>query len=75
MNESQLDNVIARIDASAARLGGPAVTPAERADAAALLRDMLEAAHRHGVGLRHFDYLVDLPQTALMAVRSAREEA
>ncbi|MER5371443.1 hypothetical protein [Streptomyces sp. NPDC002722] len=75
MNEAQLDNIAARIEAAAARLGGPAVTPAEQADAAALLRDMLEAAHHHGVGLALFDYVADLPQMALMVVRSKREEA
>ncbi|MGW9376356.1 hypothetical protein ACWGVR_40815 [Streptomyces xanthophaeus] len=75
MHETQLDYLPARITASAARLGGPAATPAEKADAAALLRDLLEAARSHGVTLAHFDAVADLPQAALMVIRSAREEA
>lgn len=46
---------------AAVERGGPPVTPQNRYDAAALLRDLLAAAARHGVTLADFDWTIDLP--------------
>jgi hypothetical protein len=55
------------------RAGDP-ITPQQRYDAGALLRDLLATAARHGVTLADFDGVVDLPGGCLDAVlaRSVR---
>ncbi|MFB7225629.1 hypothetical protein [Streptomyces sp. NPDC056227] len=47
---------------------GHPITPQQRYDAAALLRDLLATAARHGVTLADFDGVVDLPGGCLDAV-------
>jgi hypothetical protein len=56
------------------RYGDP-ITPQQRYDAAALLRDVLAAAARHGVTLADFDGVVDLPGGCLDAVLARRVRA
>ncbi|WP_063735806.1 hypothetical protein [Streptomyces sp. RTd22] len=51
------------------RFGDP-VTEAQRATATALLVDVLKAAERHGVTLKDFDAVVDLPGGCLDVVLS-----
>lgn len=40
---------------------GDPITEDQRAEATALLVDMLDAAERHGFRLDHFDWVSDLP--------------
>lgn len=49
------------------RFGDP-VTMQQRADATALLDDLLAAAERHGVALDDFDWVTDLPGGCLDVV-------
>lgn len=46
---------------AAVRRYGDPITDGQRADATALLADMLAAAEKHGITLRDFDFTIDLP--------------
>ncbi|MER6604310.1 hypothetical protein [Streptomyces parvus] len=73
MNETDLDNIPARICASADRLNAT-FTAEELADACSLLRDMLTAAETHGVTLGYFDWVTDLPQAAVQSIRHRNQD-
>jgi hypothetical protein len=46
---------------AAVRRYGDPITDGQRADATALLADMLAAAQKHGITLANFDFTIDLP--------------
>ncbi|MFF2549158.1 hypothetical protein ACFVUY_42280 [Kitasatospora sp. NPDC058063] len=60
--------------AAVQRHGDP-ITAQQRADAAALLDDLLAAAARHDVGIDDFDWVDDLPGTCIDVItdRDARK--
>lgn len=60
--------------AAVERGGGP-ITEQQRADATALLEELLTAAGRHGVTLDDFDWTVDLPGGCLDVVRSRSDHS
>jgi len=55
--------------AAVERGGGP-ITDQQRADATALLDDLLAAAERHGVTLADLDWTVDLPGACVDVIRA-----
>ncbi|WP_405647299.1 hypothetical protein [Streptomyces sp. NBC_00019] len=74
MNQHDLDYIAHRI-ASAAAQYAPAHRPtaAQVADAASVLRDMLQAAQTHGVTFAHLDSVADFPRLAIQLVQSRDE--
>jgi hypothetical protein len=75
MTPNELDEIGRRIG-SAAREFGPAhrPTPQQVADAASVLRDMVQAAAVHGVKFAHFDGVADFPRLALQLVQYRDEQ-
>ncbi|WP_329573869.1 hypothetical protein [Streptomyces sp. NBC_01361] len=69
MNQSHLDDIGARISSAAAEFA-PAHRPiaSQTADAAALLRDMLQVAEQHDVTFTGFDAVADFPRMAIQLV-------
>ena len=64
MSESTTRDRVAAVDRA-----GP-VTEAERADATALLDDLLAAARQHNITLVNFDWVTDLPGACVDVVRA-----
>ncbi|MFG2919568.1 hypothetical protein ACGF0D_42715 [Kitasatospora sp. NPDC048298] len=60
---------------AAVQRGGDPITAQHRADAAALLDDVLAIAAKHGVTLDDFDWVDDLPGTCIdvISTRDARK--
>ncbi|TGB06542.1 hypothetical protein [Streptomyces sp. MZ04] len=71
MDQNDLDDIGARIGA-AARQFAPDFrpTPAQEADAAAVLDGMVQVAERYGVTLADFDAVADFPRMAIQLVQS-----
>jgi hypothetical protein len=74
MDQHDLDNIGRRIG-KAARQFAPShrPTPAQTADAASILRDMVEATRIYGVQLSDFDAVADFPRLALQLVQQRDE--
>ncbi|MFG2526266.1 hypothetical protein [Streptomyces sp. NPDC048527] len=75
MNQSNLDGIATRI-AYAAEQFTPRHRPSgwQKADAAAVLRDMVEASAAHGLGLADFDGIADFPRMAIQLVQHRDEQ-
>ncbi|MEV8312546.1 hypothetical protein AB0Q95_00095 [Streptomyces sp. NPDC059900] len=71
MDQIQLDEIARRV-ASAARQFAPHChpTPAQKADACSVLRDMIQATEIHGVKFADFDAVADFPRMAIQLVQS-----
>jgi hypothetical protein len=74
VNPSDLDNIAHRI-ASAAAEFAPSHRPTagQKADAAAILRDMIQAAEPHGVTFADFDAIAHFARLAIQLVQSRDE--
>jgi hypothetical protein len=70
VNQNQLDEIGRRIGSAAAQFA-PAhkLTPLQMADAASVLRDMVQAVAIHGVTFEHFDGVADFPRLAIQLVQ------
>ncbi|MGI5397934.1 hypothetical protein ACQEVG_00380 [Streptomyces sp. CA-135486] len=70
MNQNELDDIAYRV-ASAATEFTPGHRPTARqvADAAAILRDMIQAVEIHGVQFAHFDGIGDFPRMVIQLVQ------
>ncbi|MFI6640130.1 hypothetical protein [Streptomyces sp. NPDC050504] len=70
MDQNQLDEIGRRIGAAAA-LFAPAhkPTPLQMADAASVLRNMIQAVAIYGVAFEHFDGVADFPRMAIQLVQ------
>ncbi|MFF1356941.1 hypothetical protein [Streptomyces sp. NPDC058297] len=75
MNQSNLDDIATRI-AYAAEQFTPSRRPnaRQKADAAAVLRDMVQATATHGLGLADFDGIADFPRMAIQLVQHRDEQ-
>jgi hypothetical protein len=75
MDQHDLDHIGRRIG-EAARQFAPThrPTPAQTADAASILRDMIEATRVHGLQFSDFDAVADFPRLALQLVRQRDED-
>ncbi|MEV6110968.1 hypothetical protein AB0L59_00245 [Streptomyces sp. NPDC052109] len=74
MNQSDLNDIGHRI-ASAALEFAPGYRPtaSQKADAAAILRDMIQAAELHGVTFADFDAVARFARLAIQLVQSRDE--
>jgi hypothetical protein len=71
MNQHELNNIGHRIGSAAAGfVPGYRPTPAQMADAAAVLRDMIQAAEIHGVTFADFDGVAHFARLAIQLVQS-----
>jgi hypothetical protein len=70
VNQDDLNDIAHRI-ASAALEFAPGYRPTTRqkADAAAILRDMIQATEIHGVRFEHFDGIANFPRLAIQLVQ------
>ncbi|MEU2866380.1 hypothetical protein ABZ672_50360 [Streptomyces mirabilis] len=70
MNQNDLDDIAHRI-ASAATEFAPShrPTPRQAADAAAILRDMIQATAIHGLTFAHLDSIGDFPRMVIQLVQ------
>ncbi|MFD8570927.1 hypothetical protein [Streptomyces sp. NPDC059639] len=76
MNQSHLDDIGRRIGSAAAEFAPASKpTPRQTADAASVLRDMLQAAAIHGVTFGNFDAVADFPRLALQLVQARDADA
>lgn len=74
MNQRDLEYIAHRIASTAAQSAPDRrPTAAQVADAASVLRDMLQAAGMHGVTFEHFDSVADFPRLAIQLVQSRDE--
>lgn len=75
MDQNTLDDIATRIAAAAdAFTSGFGPSPAQRADAASVLRDLLAGAAQHGVKFADFDAVADFPRLAIQLVMARDEE-
>jgi hypothetical protein len=74
MNQNLLDEIARRI-ASAAMQFAPSHRPTSRqkADAASILRDMIQATEIHGLKFADFDAVADFPRMAIQVVQHRDE--
>ncbi|KUN28850.1 hypothetical protein AQJ23_07975 [Streptomyces antibioticus] len=72
MDQYDLNDIARRIASAAAR-SAQRPTAAQKADAASVLRDMIQAAASHGVTMADFDDVADFPGLAIQLVQSRDE--
>ncbi|MCD7445048.1 hypothetical protein K4B79_43520 [Streptomyces lincolnensis] len=71
MDQHDLNDIAHRIASAAAQFGpGYRPTGAQKADAASVLRDMIQAAETHGVTFADFDGVADFPRLAIQLVQT-----
>ncbi|WP_405672461.1 hypothetical protein [Streptomyces canus] len=74
MNQNDLNEIASRIAFAAMEFTPDhRPTPAQAADAAALLRDMIQASERHGVTFEDFDAVAHFARQAIQLVQSRDE--
>ncbi|MFG2851787.1 hypothetical protein ACGFZ9_14095 [Streptomyces mirabilis] len=70
MNQNFLDDIGGRIGSAAAQFAPASKpTPRQMADAASVLRDMVQAVAIHGVTFEHFESVADFPRMAIQLVQ------
>lgn len=71
MNQNDLNDIAARIGSAAMEFApGHRPTPGQAADAASVLRDMIQAAGMHGVTFADFDGVAHFARLAIQLVQS-----
>ncbi|WP_406316587.1 hypothetical protein [Streptomyces sp. NBC_00118] len=70
MDQAHLDDIARRV-ASAAKQFAPShePSPKQMADAASVLRDMIQATEIHGLAFADFDGIGDFPRMAIQLVQ------
>ncbi|WP_329442585.1 hypothetical protein [Streptomyces canus] len=74
MNQNDLNEIAHRVASAAMEFApGHRPTAAQAADAAAMLRDMMQAAGMHGVTFADFDAVAHFARLAIQLVQSRDE--
>ncbi|WP_329334733.1 hypothetical protein OG866_14125 [Streptomyces sp. NBC_00663] len=74
MDQHDLNSIGERVASAAAEFGpGYQPTPKQKADAASVLRDMIQAAETHGVTFADFDAVAHFARLAIQLVQSRDE--
>lgn len=75
MHQHELDEIARRVNSAAAEFSPSSrPTAGQVADAASVLRDMVQAAAVHGVRFAHFDGVADFPRVVLQLVQYRDEQ-
>ena len=70
MNQNHLDDIAHRIGAAVGEFASDhRPTPRQVADAASILRDVIQAAAIHGLDFEDFDGIGDFPRMAIQLVQ------
>ncbi|MFF8657816.1 hypothetical protein [Streptomyces huasconensis] len=70
MQHTEIEEIAARIGSTARGFAsGYEPSAVQKADAASVLRDMVQAASRHGLTLADFDAVADFPRLAIQLVQ------
>ncbi|MFG2652718.1 hypothetical protein [Streptomyces sp. NPDC048436] len=76
MDQNQIDDIARRIASAAAQFAPDyRPTPAQKADASAVLHGMLRAIEIYGVTFAHFDAVADFPRMAIQLVQHRDTQA